>query len=219
MTCDTVRPSLHAIASGEPFPPVDTALVRAHLDTCAACRGLLADLERLRASARSLGPLAPPDRLREAIARRLPPPATAASDRSRAVSWLVAAAAIIAIAAGGVELVREAGLAPARDSNATARVSVQAGTDDLDVALRHYNDAVAELEGVLTRNAGAIDPATAATIQTSVAAIDRAIAESRAALTADPQSESAQRSLFLALGDKITVLQTAVTIIETERKS
>jgi predicted anti-sigma-YlaC factor YlaD len=221
MTCDTAHPFLHARLDGDPLNAADTADLQAHLETCAACRGLLADLERLRAAARSLGPITPPDRVREAIARHLPPlDAPRGAGRVSATRWAVAAAAVVAIAAMGVFVIREARLAPAnRTDNAEASVSVQAGADELAVALQRYDAAVADLEGVLARNAAAIDPATAATIHTNIVVIDRAIVESRAAVAADPQSESAQRSLFMALRDKITVLQTAVTIIETERKS
>ena len=35
--------------------------VATHLEGCAACRGLMRDLERLRATARALGPVMPPD--------------------------------------------------------------------------------------------------------------------------------------------------------------
>jgi hypothetical protein len=221
MNCDTAHPFLHARLGGDSLNTADEADLQAHVETCAACRGLLADLERLRAAARSLGPIAPPNWVHGAIAQRLPPPeAPRGAGLARRARWAIAAAAVVAIAASGALVVHRARLAPANQAdNATASASVKAGADELTAALQHYDAAVAELEGVLTRNAAVIDPATTATIHANIAAIDRAIVESRAALATDPQSEPAQRSLFLALRDKITVLQTAVTIIETERKS
>jgi len=221
MTCDTAQPFLHARLDGEVLNAADEADLQAHLETCAACGGLLADLERLRAAARSLGLIAPPDRVRGAIAQRLPPLDTPGGARmAGGTRWALAAAAVVALAVSGALIVRIARVPPASQTdNATAPASVKAGADELTAALQHYDAAVTELEGVLTRNAATIDPDITATIHTNIAAIDRAIVESRAALATDPQSEPAQRSLFMALRDKITVLQTAVAIIETERKS
>jgi len=48
--------------------------------------------------------------------------------------------------------------------------------------------------------------------------IDDAITESRAALRAEPQSESAQESLTVALGRKVALLQDMVALISDMRK-
>ena len=59
--CDDVREQLSLIVDGQQPERAAQALVRSHLETCAACRGVLQDLERLRRAAASLGPMTPPD--------------------------------------------------------------------------------------------------------------------------------------------------------------
>jgi hypothetical protein len=101
---------------------------------------------------------------------------------------------------------------------ATAGGSVQLVNDELTLALQHYERAVAELEVITNDGNSAIDPAVAQTVQTSLKTIDSAIAESRAALTNNPDSEPARGSLFQALRQKISVLQATVTLINEMRQ-
>jgi hypothetical protein len=55
-------------------------------------------------------------------------------------------------------------------------------------------------------------------MRTSLTSIDQAIAESRAALLTNPDSEPARESLFEALRRKISVLQTTVSLINDMRQ-
>ena len=48
--------------------------------------------------------------------------------------------------------------------------------------------------------------------------IDRAIAESRTALQSQPQSAPAQNSLFEALSQKVTLLQSTIALMNEMRK-
>ena len=64
----------------------------------------------------------------------------------------------------------------------------------------------------------AIDPDTAATLQKNLVIIDRAIAESRSALKAEPQSAPARDSLFEALRRKVSLLQDTVALMNEMRK-
>ena len=59
-TCRDVQPQLSLFVDGQLGPDARRA-VATHLEGCEACRGLVRDLERLRATARALGPVMPPD--------------------------------------------------------------------------------------------------------------------------------------------------------------
>jgi hypothetical protein len=84
---------------------------------------------------------------------------------------------------------------------------------ELNLALQHYERAIAELERVTGPGSGSIEASVAATLQRDRAAIDKAIAESRAAVTEAPDNEPARLSLFDALRRKISVLQATVALI------
>jgi xanthine/CO dehydrogenase XdhC/CoxF family maturation factor len=96
------------------------------------------------------------------------------------------------------------------------------GSDDARAGLAqeeaHYTTAIATLEDVTNAERTALDPDTAVVLQTSMTVIDDAIAESRAALDTDPESEIAQESLFEALHRKVVVLQRTLALINEMRK-
>ena len=59
-TCADVQPALSAFMDGD-LPSKERTALREHLSGCEACRTLHADPLRLRAAARGLGPIPPPD--------------------------------------------------------------------------------------------------------------------------------------------------------------
>jgi CHASE3 domain sensor protein len=65
---------------------------------------------------------------------------------------------------------------------------------------------------------GAIDPETAAVLEKNLQVIDQAIAESRTALKSEPQSAPARDSLFEALRQKVTLLQSTIALMNEMRK-
>jgi hypothetical protein len=237
-----MRASLSLFADGA-LTNADAAAVETHLAGCADCRGVLTDLERLRTTARSLGPMRPPDHLWHSIAARLQDDARQAPLRSRAgvaedaadapfprraasrpawyesggASWLSLAAALLIVTLGIYLVDRPAAAPPPPVDNAQAHVAVESIAQELDLALQHYDHAVADLEALATDDTAGVDPAVTATVQQNLAAVDRAIAESRAALARDPQSESARASLVDALRQKVTMLRSTVSLINTIR--
>ena len=219
-SCREIEPQLSQLVDGR-LPEQAQADVRRHVRDCAACRGLLTDLERLRASARSLGPMAPPSRAwmrideqirREAVAPDAP--MTRPSGRPALWQWVGLAAALLLVTTV-VYLVQ--GRSGAPDGNLASGSAVEGVTDELGRATVPYEDAIRELEAMTTVSDEAMAPGVVSVVKTNLGAIDTAIADSRAALAANPESESARDSLFEALRRKIALLQTTVSLINDMR--
>ena len=81
----------------------------------------------------------------------------------------------------------------------------------------HYENAIEKLEA-LAKDRQTLDPNVAADLQKNLLIIDRAIGESRAALSTHPASERAQESLFEAFRTKIGLLQDTIALINEMRK-
>jgi hypothetical protein len=109
--CAEARSALHAWLDGS-AKPADLA---AHLERCPACREIEADLSLLVRELRSLPPIGFPDERLEQVWIRT----TRASGRRRLWPWGLAAAAVLALVAVGVGLLREN--APASPSEAELR--------------------------------------------------------------------------------------------------
>jgi len=75
-----------------------------------------------------------------------------------------------------------------------------------------YEQAIAGLQQLANAQNGALDTDTRAVLQQNLAAIDRAIDESRAALADEPASALAQESLLDALDTKVALLQDTVAL-------
>jgi anti-sigma factor RsiW len=227
-TCSDVQRDLSRYIDDD-LPPGEQAAVALHLASCEACRGIAADLRQIRASARTLGPVPPPEQVWSSLARLRHTTAASgemADVRRRAMArstqswrWLgVAAALVVAVGAYiAVSMSRRAPAAALSDHAARA-VSVQDVAEELDQALAHYERAVAGLETLARENGATMDPAVNTALQRNLAAIDRAIAESRTALVAEPQSASARASLADALRQKVDVLQTTVALVNEMRR-
>ena len=193
------------------------AEVVAHLTTCAACRGLGADLQRLRDAAASLGPVDPPDhvflevagRIRldaPAVGRPVPP-----ASRRATAQWLSIAAALGLVTAGLWSISGPDVPVPA-DVTATNPADVVSA--ELDLAVAHYEKAIAALESMAATNQSPVDTGVTATLRANLGVVDRAIAESRTALVASPDNASARDSLFDALRQKVGLLQATVQLLD-----
>src|SRR5947207_822783 len=62
MTCDDCTELIDDYEDGR-LAPAAAADVRLHLETCAACGSAMADIAGIRAAARQLGPVEPPERV------------------------------------------------------------------------------------------------------------------------------------------------------------
>lgn len=240
MQCTHYRESIHELVDGT-IGPIRRAELERHLDECAACRALAEDLRAILDTAASLDPLDPPDGVWFQIAGRLhqegrvaapPPPAPAASRRHVA---LLALAAGLVLAAGASVMVllpqlRTNGASPLASSapaappgNAGSAVAVESVEEEFRLAEQHYQNAIAKLEQAAkldqsSGNPAILDAQTAAMLQKNLQVIDQAIAESRVALRAEPQSAPARDSLFDALRRKVVLLQDTIALMNEMRK-
>jgi hypothetical protein len=85
---------------------------------------------------------------------------------------------------------------------------------ELQLAEQHYENAIAALEKLTSDKQNKLDPQVAEAIAHSLNTIDRAILDSRAALTAQPDSIVAQTSLLEALRMKVALLQETVSLMD-----
>jgi anti-sigma factor RsiW len=233
MSCREFAPSLSDLVDGG-LPRDARAKLEAHLEGCADCRALLADLKRVKAAARALPKMTAPEsvwqnvragldgELRRSGARR---PATVlqfAGWRWRGLTGLAAAAVVVlAVIAGTYYMTRAAAPvtpAPPAPAHESASATVQSIEADMDAAAEHYQKAIAGLEAVAKEGRGTLDPQLAEVLQKNIGVTDQAISESRAAVRAQPTSEVAQASLFEALQRKVSLLRDTIALINEMRK-
>ena len=227
MACPQYLNSIHEAVDGT-IGSIRRAELELHVDTCDACRALLADLQRIHDAGANLPVLDPPDGAWLQIAGRLrqegrvAAPASAATPRSYGV-WLAAAAAVILAVASAVLVIprftgRPAAPAVSAPGNAADAKTVETVQNEVDAAQQKFESAIAELEKVAKANQQALDPDTSATIDKSLGIIDQAIAENRAAVSAEPANVAARETLFQALRSKVALLQDTITLINEMRK-
>jgi Putative zinc-finger len=239
--CEAFSASIGELADGT-LAPAERPRVEAHLDQCAACRGLLADLEAIHRDARRLPRVQLPPALWTRVADGL---------RSQGVTdyvpkdgwaglktgpskrlWLAAAAAVAVLIIGGALATQmmnrgaapatttppEPTPAPGASGNANAADLVESVEADLKTAEEHFERAIAGLEKIASADERTLDPQVAATLKKNLQIIDGAIAESRSALRSEPQSAPARESLFEALRRKMSLLQDTIALMNEMRK-
>jgi anti-sigma factor RsiW len=234
MTCETFRQSLEALLDGD-LDPTRREAFEAHLATCDACRALTADLQQIRQVAGTLERHAPPrdawKRLSAQLAQESPfqqAAAAAATSKASSVShWTwsaLAAAASLAIIVGGGLFVLKTWTTPAPQQagvgsgNAESRRLVESVESELQQAADHYKKAIEGLQAVANAPDSPLDPETTATLHANMAVIDKAIDESQAALSSQPESQVAQQSLFEAFRRKVSLLQDTIALMNELRK-
>jgi hypothetical protein len=235
MSCSRYQETIHELADGT-LGPVRRAELQTHLDVCDACRSLVADLRKIREAAAALPPVQPRDHVWMQIAGRLRQEgrvtgsrgSDTSSARPRYMAMLAIAATLMLAVAGSLYFLRSADVTeiPAQSTaavtpgagNVATADAVQSITDDLMVAEQHYQSAITKLQEVAKTDDGAIDPETAAVLEKNLQVIDQAIAESRTALKSEPQSAPARDSLFEALRQKVTLLQSTIALMNEMRK-
>lgn len=237
MTCDVYRDSLPELLDGGYLPDggLDAdrrAALEAHAATCADCRALTADLQRIARVASSLERHAPPRDGWSTIARRLqqePGFGTAASHPAPASrrnpsqwSWLAAAAMLI-VAIGATLVFLKRGLdgpssRTTTGGNAPQQQLVESVESEVQQAAAHFENVVALLEQMANQNDSPLDPEVTAKLRQSLGVIDQAIDESRRALRSEPESQLAQASLLDAFRRKVSLLQDTIALMNEMRK-
>jgi hypothetical protein len=247
MECSEIRPALSDLVDGAIARDM-RAQVEAHLENCAGCRGLVADLRRIKELARALPKMTAPEPLwpkisadfhaqsghskRLAIAPaavRAETPAARPAPllrlfprRPAIVTGLAAAAVVVLAASAGLYFMTRRALEPVASMSTAAPAGsaqpVQSVETELDQADQHYQKAIAGLEQATKDGQSALDPQTAAVLQKNMGVVDQAIRESRAALRSEPTNEVAQSSLLEALQRKVGLLRDTIALINEMRK-
>ena len=192
--------------------------LEAHLATCANCRATRDALERVVARARRGGYHEPRQELWGEIER------TIARDSPRGrhprlvtvrLSRLMAAAALVAMVAGGFAWTmasRRAPSAPLAVARDSVTPTVEAVGNGPALAVASYRDAVADLERAFEAGRGTLRPETTRVIEENLRAIDVAIAQADSALRRDPGSAYLHQYLATTMQRKLKLLRRAVEI-------
>ena len=205
MNCDAALDRLEGYLGGR-LSPADHAAMERHLQVCASCRADLTALTRVRAELPTLEASVrePPDveEMWAAIKPRLTPHKGRWAGRPLAMpAWALAAAAAVLVLAsiGGTMLVLR--------SDASSR----AGAERLGALESDYEVASAELSRLLDGARHQLPPATAASLERNLSAIDSALAEVRRALAADPGNVTLERLVLSAWRQKVGLLRRATS--------
>ena len=219
--CDRYLNAIHERVDGT-LGPIRRAELELHLESCDACRALAADLEAIARTARSLDQLTPPDRVWKQVAGQLR--AGGADVRGsrlpRNFAVLALAAALVLAVGASLFVIRRSGSpatgAPGAPTTAVATAPGNAAPEDpvqgvareLALTEQHFQNVIEQ--------ASTADPATAAVLKKNLLVMNEAIAESRKALDADPQSGSSQ--LYEMLKQKIRFLQNTIALMNEMRQ-
>jgi anti-sigma-K factor RskA len=188
-----------------------TAL-EAHLVTCADCRATLDELRRVVARATSLEDRPPKADLWSGIHARLSPGRRPGVNRdATAPAWRVsfnvpqliaASIALILLSGGGAWLALRP--QPTQGSALGPRTGPRV---TLAVSTGRTDAAIADLQDVFERNKSRLDTSTVRVVRQAFATIDRAIAEARTALQADPSNAYLNLHLADTMRRKLELLR------------
>lgn|SRR5574341_292745 len=194
-----------------------------HLGTCGACQETLEQLRAVVARAASLEDSGPERDLWPGVAERIGAAGPAAGQaagggwrRLRLVLTVpqlaAAAVALMAVSAGSVWLAKprrpimQQAAVPSARSPATATIA------PVSLVEGAYESAVRDLERVLAERRGRLDTATVRVLEQNLRTIDRAIAECRRALAADPASPYLNAHLAQTMKQKLELLRQAARL-------
>ena len=230
MTCTDYSSLLGRDLEGE-LSPGERERADAHLRACAHCAATRVDLLDIAARAAALPVLSSSRDLWEGIAARIEAPVIALGTtgehrvprRGQALRLAAAAAALVTITAGSTYVLTRNALregAPVVTADSPSGTAGSAGAIDARLVGDEQTTAgnaafdreVGRLRSLLEQRRPDLDSGTVALLERNLQIIDRAIAESRAALTLDPGSALLNRQLQNALGKKVQVLRTAALL-------
>ena len=232
MTCTEYEALMDRDLEGE-LSPDERERADLHLQACSRCATTRADLLEIAANAASLPVLTPSRDLWDGIAARIEAPVIALgttgehrvpSRRRSMLRFAAAAAALMTVTAGTTYVLTRnafrndvppvvATVTPAPvDDTAGGANTVLVNDPQTLAADAAFEREVIRLRAMLEQRRPDLDSATVALLERNLQIIDRAIAESRAALTLHPESALLNRQLQNALGKKVQVLRTAALL-------
>jgi anti-sigma factor RsiW len=201
--------------------PAERAAVEAHLAACRECAVTLEELRAVVARAAALPARPPVEDLWPGIEPRL----TGARDRqvvafkargSRRFSFTLpqlaaAGIALMVMSGGGVWVLQHGGRATSLPPVAAA--DERPAVVPVALADPRYDEAIADLEQALQAGRSDLDPATVRVLEANLAAIDKAIADCRQALDADPANVYLNSHLADARQRKLALLRRATALV------
>jgi hypothetical protein len=188
-----------------------------HRAQCAECRTLWTELDAISAEAARLPLLTPSRDLWSGIEARIAAPSAPRFSLLRSPAFRLAIAASLLVTVTSVvtwQVARTAddgvpALADLPESyaeeSALHRASFTASVTQMD-------REIATLESIVAERRAELDPRTIAVLEANLRVIDDAIAESRAALAADPASQFLASQFTRAYTSKLTLLRDAATL-------
>jgi len=206
-----------------------------HRASCAECAALWHELEMIGADAAKLPPLVPSRDLWAGIDARISGVAApkitrfvtpSAPMRSPVSPWTirpvfrlaVAASLLVAVSSAVTwRIARGPTASPSAPSeDIAANVDAQTASDlhlaSFQGSVRSMEDEIATLERIVATRRAELDPRTVRVLEQNLQLIDRAIAESREALTADPASAYLSAQYARAYTSKLTLLRDVATL-------
>ena len=205
---------------GEDLDPRERVEIEAHLAACSACRTVLGELRAVAARAASLPDTAPAANLWPGIEERLgasavlPFRARARRHITFTIPQFVAASLALMVLSGGMVWLSKVGgerteLPPITASSGEADASKPKPANFADV---QYDEAIADLERTLEAGRQQLDPQTVRVLEENLLAIDRAIEQSRSALSRDPANNFLNAHLAAARKRKLALLRNATAL-------
>lgn len=196
--------------------PGERAQVEAHLSECEACTTVLDELRAVTAQAATLPSTPPTVDLWPGIEARLERRAVVAPFRERAAQRFsftmpqlaAAAAALILLSGGSVWLSQYGG----RTTSLPPVVATD-GFSPVSIVDPRYDEAINDLQQTLEAGRSQLDPETVKILEANLAAIDRAIDQSRRALEADPANIYLHSHLAEAQQRKLALLRRASALV------
>jgi hypothetical protein len=194
----------------------DRAGMEAHLRSCEQCRTDLRALGAVVARARTLSDRPPAADLWDGIRSRIGAGTSPASRGKPAhrfsftLPQLVAAGLALMLLSGSMVWLARLGGPRTDFPSIAAEPSVQ----PVNFADGAYDDAIADLQRTLEAGRARLDPETVRILEENLAAIDRAIAQCRDALAADPSNVYLNTYLAQSRARKLELLRRITSIID-----
>ncbi|MGH7448955.1 MAG: anti-sigma factor family protein [Longimicrobiales bacterium] len=195
--------------------PAERARAEAHLAACDACRDAIDRLRQLRSELaslpRSITP--PPQVLMGVRAMALALPALHAERLWYTRPHLLAAAAVLLVvissATTALLLRQPSGVGTGATAPPPTLSTGSAGLVAVHAMERSYEDAIAEVQSALREHQSSLAPETLHVLQANLDIVDRALAEARSALRADPGNDALTALVRSGYERKLDVLRSA----------
>jgi len=204
---------------GELSGEAEAALVQ-HLRECARCREAVVELQQVRQLAAAVQATPPATDLWPGIAARIAAPADVVRLEERrprrwhvsfTVPQLAAAAVVLMALSGGAVWFATGGSVGAPTAAAPALTPERPPVLLASSETAGYERAISELQQALRNRDQTLDSTTVAVLRHSLATIDAAIADARAALEQDPSNPFLYHHLDGTMKKKVEILRRAVS--------